>query len=125
MALARLAREYGNEPVLIRDIARDERIPQRFLENILLELKRQGWINSRLGKSGGYYLIREPREVCLSDIVRIFEGSIGMLCCVSEHSYQPCEFFKNEEECKIRKVFFELREASCRILSQKTLNDLI
>lgn len=125
MALARLAKEYGNGPILIADIAQGERIPQRFLENILLELKKQGLVNSRLGKAGGYYLIKKPDEVTLSEIVSLFEGSIGMLLCVSEQAYRPCEFYKNEEVCKIRKVFCELHDATLQILSKRTLQDLV
>jgi len=125
LALTRLAKEYGNGAILISDIAKSEKIPQRFLENILLELKKQGLLGSKLGKSGGYFLLKRPSEIALSDIIRYFEGTIALLSCVSERAYQPCEFCKDEASCKIRKVFKEVRDASFDILNKATLDTLI
>ena len=124
IALIKLAREYGNGAILISEIAKSENIPQRFLENILLELKNLGFLGSKLGKSGGYYLLRKPEDITLSDIVRHFEGTIAMLSCVSEKSYQPCEFCKDEALCKIRAVFKEVRDTTFDLLSKTTLKDL-
>lgn len=124
IALVKLSKEYGNGPVLISDIAESEQIPQRFLENILLELKKIGILGSRLGKTGGYFLIRKPNEVSLDEIVRHFEGSIAMLYCISEKSYQPCEFCKCEDDCKIRTVFKEIRDNTLSVLSKTTLAQL-
>ena len=124
IALIKLAREYGNGAILIGDIAKSENIPQRFLENILLELKKLGFLGSKLGKSGGYYLLRKPEDITLSDIVRHFEGTIAMLSCVSEKSYQPCEFCKDEALCKIRAVFKEVRDNTFEVLSKTSLKDL-
>jgi Rrf2 family protein len=124
IALIKLAREYGNGAILISEIAKSENIPQRFLENILLELKNLGFLGSKLGKSGGYYLLRKPEDITLSDIVRHFEGTIAMLSCVSEKSYQPCEFCKDEALCKIRLVFKEVRDNTFDLLSKTTLKDL-
>lgn len=124
IALIRLAKEYGNGAILIGDIAKSENIPQRFLENILLELKKLGFLGSKLGKSGGYYLLRKPEDITLSDIIRHFEGTIAMLSCVSEKSYQPCEFCKDEALCKIRSVFKEVRDNTFDILNKTTLKDL-
>ncbi|WP_302301939.1 RrF2 family transcriptional regulator, partial [Alistipes ihumii] len=81
LALASLAREFGNGPVPISRIAGDEHIPQRFLEGILLELKNGGVLGSVRGKAGGYYLSRDPGEVTLCDVVTRFEGTAGMLAC--------------------------------------------
>jgi len=125
LALAKLAKEYGNGPLLISDIASSQQIPQRFLENILLELKKMGILGSRLGKTGGYFLIKKPNEVNLEDIVRHFEGSIAMLYCISDKSYQPCEFCKKEEVCKIRDVFKEIRDHTLTVLSKTTIDQLI
>lgn len=125
LALAHLAREYGNGPILIGDIARNENIPQRFLEGILLEMKKNGILGSRLGKAGGYYLIESPENVKLSDIVRHFEGAIALLPCVSVRQYQSCEFCKNESACKIKRVFKEIRDETDRILINTSLKDLI
>lgn len=125
LALTKLAKEYGNGPIPISEIAISERIPQRFLENILLEIKKMGILGSRLGKAGGYYLIKKPEEVSLGEIVRQFEGTIAMIYCISEKAYQPCEFCKNEKACKIRKVFKEVRDSTLSILQRTTLDQLI
>jgi Rrf2 family protein len=125
LAVTKLAREYGNGAILISDIAKSEKIPQRFLENILLELKNLGFLGSKLGKSGGYFLLKSPDEVSLLDIVRHFEGTIAMMSCVSEKAYQPCESCANEETCKIRSVFKEIRDTTYKILQNSTLNSLI
>jgi Rrf2 family protein len=125
LALTKLAREYGNGAILISEIAKSENIPQRFLESILLELKKTGILGSKLGKSGGYYLIKRPEDILLADIIRHFEGAIAMLACVSENSYQPCEFCKDEKTCKIRKVFKELRDHTLKVLTNTSLSDLV
>jgi Rrf2 family protein len=125
VALVYLAKENNQKAILSTEIARNEKIPQRFLENILLELKKMGVLGSKLGKSGGYYLIREPEDVKLSEIVRHFEGSLALLYCVSEKSYQSCEFCKDETTCKIRRVFKEIRDTTFGILEKTTLRDLI
>jgi Rrf2 family protein len=124
VALTRLAREYGNGPVLIRDIAESEKIPQSFLENILLELRKMGILGSRLGKSGGYFLLKKPEEVTLAEIVRHFEGTIALMYCVSEKAYQPCEFCKDEINCEIRKAFKEIRDTTYDILNRTSLKEL-
>jgi Rrf2 family protein len=125
LALTRLAREVGNGAILISDIARSESIPQRYLEAILLDLKKLGMLGSKLGKSGGYYLIRKPEDINLSQIVRHFEGPIALVPCVSEKAYQPCEFCKNENECKLKKVFKDIRDYSYDRLQKTNLLDLI
>jgi len=125
VALTRLAREYGNGPMQIREIAVEEKIPQSFLENILLDLKKLGILGSNLGKAGGYYLLKPPEEVTLAEIVRHFEGTISLMYCVSEKSYRPCEFCKDESSCQIRSVFKEIRDSTNSILAKTTLKVLI
>lgn len=125
VALTRLAKEFGNGPMQIREIAEEERIPQSFFENILLELKKIGVLGSILGKSGGYYLLKKPEDVNLADVVRHFEGTISLMYCVSEKSYRPCEFCKDETVCEIRKVFKEIRDTTFNILTRTTLDKLI
>lgn len=125
VALVYLAKEGANKTIMSTEIAKAEKMPQRFLENILIELKKMGILGSKLGKSGGYYLLKHPGEVNLLDIVRHFEGSIAMLYCVSEQSYRSCEFCKIEETCKIRKVFKDIRDSTLKILSNTTLDSLI
>jgi Rrf2 family protein len=125
LALTKLAKEYGNGAILISEIAKSENLPQRFLENILQELKKLGIVGSRLGKSGGYYLIQDPKEVKLVTVIRHFEGTIAMLYCISEKAYQSCEFCKDEETCQIRKVFKKIRDNTYDILEQTSLFSLI
>jgi Rrf2 family protein len=124
VALTRLAREYGGGPIQIKEIAESEKIPQSFLENILLDLRKMGILGSKLGKSGGYFLLKKPEEVSLAEIVRHFEGTIALMYCVSEKAYQPCEFCKDESSCGIRKVFKEIRDTSYDILNRTTLETL-
>jgi Rrf2 family protein len=124
VALTRLARDYGKGPLQIREIAEDEKIPQNFLENILLELRKLGILGSKLGKQGGYFLLKKPDEVNLAEIIRHFEGTIALMYCVSEKAYQPCEFCKDEVNCEIRKVFKEVRDTTYGILSRTTLEAL-
>ncbi len=125
VALTRLARDYGTGAILISELAKSEKLPQRFLENILLELKKTGILGSKLGKSGGYFLLRHPKDVNLAEIVRQFDGPIALLPCVSEKAYQPCEFCKDEVSCNIRKVFKEIRDNTFEKLEHATLEELI
>lgn len=125
LALTNLASRYGDGAIQIADIARQENIPQRFLESILLELKKTGILGSKLGKTGGYYLIKSPKDVSLLDVIRHFEGSVALMYCVSEKAYQPCEFCRIEETCKIRHVFKKIRDNTYDILQDATLASLI
>ncbi len=124
VALTRLAREYGSGPLQIKEIAVEEKIPQSFLENILLELRKMGILGSKLGKSGGYFLLKKPEDVNLAEIIRHFEGTIALMYCVSERAYQPCEFCRDESSCEIRKVFKEIRDTTYDILSRTNLKSL-
>jgi Rrf2 family protein len=125
VALARLAEEYGNGPLQIRHISEGEKIPQSFLENILLDLRKLGILGSQVGKSGGYFLLKKPSEVNLAEVINHFEGTISLLYCVSEKSYRPCEFCKDESTCQIRNVFREVNNATETILSKATLDTLV
>jgi Rrf2 family protein len=124
VALARLAREYDKGPMQIREIAEEEKIPQSFLENILLELKKIGILGSNLGKAGGYFMLKKPEDVNLAEVVSHFEGTIALMYCVSERTYRPCEFCKDESACQIRKTFKEINDATYSILSRTSLATL-
>ncbi len=125
LAMTELARRYGEGPVPIGSIAEQERIPRRFLEGILLALKNNGYLDSTRGKTGGYFLSRPPEEVSLAEIVTLFEGSVGMLNCVCENVYQPCEFCKDESDCKIRYTFRKVHDSTAAILKNTSLKDLV
>ncbi|BDX36981.1 Rrf2 family transcriptional regulator [Tenuifilaceae bacterium CYCD] len=125
LALTKLSAEYGKGAIQIGDIAEAERIPKRFLENILLELKNMGLLGSKLGKNGGYFLLKDPSSINLAEIVRHFEGTIAMLYCVSEKAYQPCDLCKNEDSCRIKSTFKIIRDNTFEILSNTTFRDLV
>jgi len=125
LALTKLAREYGKGTILIKEIAKSEKIPQRFLEGILLDLKNIGFLGSKLGKSGGYYLRKPPEEIQMAEIIRHFDGAIALVPCASEKYYEACEHCKDEQHCSIRGVFKEIREQTYQKLSNTSLADLI
>ena len=125
LALTHLAKQTGKGAIMIGEIAKSENIPQRYLEAILLELKKLGMLGSKLGKSGGYYLIRKPEEINLSQIVRHFEGPIALVPCVSEKAYQPCEFCRDEATCTLKSVFKDIRDYTYNTLQRTSLKDLI
>jgi Rrf2 family protein len=125
LAMVRLAKEFGKGTLMINEIAESERIPKRFLESILLELKKNGYLSSKLGKNGGYFLIKNPKDVNLLEIVRLFEGSIALLKCTSEKYYEPCEHCKDEASCAMRVTFKDIRDYTFNKLASTSLDMLI
>jgi Rrf2 family protein len=123
-ALATLSERYNTDPVQIETISREKKIPLKFLENILLELKRQGILESRRGRTGGYLLALAPQRVSLAKVIRIIDGPIAMLPCVSLYFYKKC-IDCNEKECGMNRVFAAARDATLKVLERKTLKDLI
>ena len=124
-ALVFLAKEKGNGPILISRIARSENIPQKFLETILLDMKNHGILSSKKGRGGGYYLIKDPEEVNIADIMRLFDGPIAFLPCVTYKYYERCEECKDESICGIRNVFFEVRNQTVELLKKATLKSVL
>src|SRR5262245_12791119 len=124
-ALTVLAREYGRGPVLIAELAGRERIPHKFLELILLELKRKGILQSKRGKGGGYHLSRPPSEVSVGELIRALNGPLALLPCVSQSAYQRCDECLDEATCGIRDVMKEVRDATSSILDATTLADMV
>jgi len=120
-----LAKEYGQGPVLISEIARREVIPQKFLELILLELKNQGILQSKKGKGGGYFLGRPPQQVSIGHVIRVLDGPLAPLPCVSRTAYMRCSECPDERTCAIRMVMKEVRDATARILDSTTLADML
>jgi len=121
LALVKLAKEFGKGTLMINEIAESEKIPKRFLESILLELKKNGFLASKLGKTGGYYLIRNPEEINLLEIVRLTEGSIALLRCTSVKYYEPCDHCKDEKTCAIRGTFKDIRDYTFSKLENTSL----
>jgi Rrf2 family protein len=124
-ALSALARGHGGGPVLIADLAASERIPRKFLELILLELKRHGLLRSKKGKGGGYNLSRPPAAISIGEVVRALDGSLALLPCVSQTAYRRCDECVDEMTCGIRQVLKEVRDATAGILDSTTLEDLL
>jgi Rrf2 family protein len=120
-AMAILAKEYGNGPLLIGEIAKRERIPSKFLELILLELKKKGFLQSKKGKGGGYYLSKLPESISVGALIRALDGPLALLPCVSQMAYERCAECPDEETCGIRIVFKEVRESTVSILERTTL----
>ena len=123
-ALGYLAAKYGQGPVLISEISDKKRIPIKFLESILLELKQNAVLDSKKGKGGGYYLANAPKKTKLSTVMRIVEGPIAMLPCVSLNFYKKCEDC-NEIFCGLNRIMILQRDATLKILDKKTIYDLI
>jgi Rrf2 family protein len=115
-ALLALAAHPDDEPMRISDLAREEQIPAKFLELILLDLKNQGLVQSRKGKGGGYRLARDPAQIYLGQIVRMFDGPLAPVPCASQTAYVRCADCVDEAVCPIRLTMKEVRDATARIL---------
>lgn len=124
-ALAVLAKEYGQGPVLISDMARREEIPRKFLEIILLELKNAGILQSKKGKGGGYSLGRPPEQIRLGSVIRVLDGPLAPLPCVSRTAYVRCRECRDERTCGIRMIMKDVRDATAQILDSTTLADML
>jgi Rrf2 family protein len=122
-ALGYLAAKHGEGPVLIAEISKKKKIPLKFLENILLQLRKEGILDSKKGKGGGYYLALPPKKVPLARVLRVVEGPIAMMPCVSLHFYQRCKDC-DEKTCGLNKVMILTRDATLKVLEKKTLHDL-
>lgn len=123
-ALAHLALQYGKGPVRISSISIEQRIPLKFLENILVELKNAGMLESKKGKGGGYVLKTSPKKINLATVIRIINGPIALLPCVSLNFYEKCKDC-DETTCGMRKMMLIARDATLRVLEKKTLDDII
>ena len=123
-ALQYLARAKDRGPVLIAEIASNEGIPQKFLEAILLELKKEGFLESRKGKGGGYFLGRPAESIMLGAVVRKMEGPLALLPCVSQTAYRRCDECHDERTCGLRMVMKDVRDRTAEILDNMSLTDV-
>jgi len=110
--------------VQIKEIAEEQHIPPKYLEQILLALKNAGILNSKLGVGGGYYLLRPPDTVSMGEIVRVLDGPLAPIHCVSQTAYEPCGC-PDEETCGLRLVMLDVRNAISEILDNTTLTDAV
>ncbi|MEM6721906.1 MAG: Rrf2 family transcriptional regulator [Bacteroidota bacterium] len=123
-ALSYIAKKGDDAPVLISEIATEENISKKFLEAILLQLKNNGFLGSKKGKGGGYYLIKIPSEIKVASLIRILEGPIAMLPCVSLNFYEKCDDCVDETRCGLHHIMLEVRDNMLDVLENKTLEDL-
>jgi Rrf2 family protein len=124
-ALTYLGKQAEKTPVLISQVAEKTKVPKKFLESILLDLKKAGILTSKMGKGGGYYLLKDPKDVRLAEVIRMFNGPIALLPCVSLNYYESCDECKSEETCGLNKIMIEVRDETLRIVANKTLKDIL
>lgn len=109
----------------IADIAEGANVPRKFLEQILLELKRRGLVHSVRGRHGGYQLGREPKAISFAEIIRIIDGPLALSPCASRTAYRRCEDCEDETTCAIRKSLIDVRNSTARILEEHSLADAL
>jgi len=124
-ALCVLAAESGaHQPLPIHEVAQRAHVPHKFLEAILLDLRRHGFVESRRGKAGGYSMTRDPGEIRVSDIIRALDGPLAPIPCASLTAYQPCLDCENPKDCAIQHLMRQVRDATAAVLDGTTLADL-
>lgn len=123
-ALSYLSKQEEGKPILISEIATTQNISQKFLESILLDLKKKGFLGSKKGKGGGYYLIKSGSDITVASIFRALEGPIAWLPCVSLNYYEKCNDCVSEEECALNHAMIEVRDAILQVVEKKTIADL-
>lgn len=124
-ALTFLARQESREPMQIAEIARQENISQKFLENILLTLRKNGFLGSKKGKGGGYYLIKDPEDIQMTAVMRVLEGPIAMVPCVSLNFYESCGDCADEKSCSVHKLMLQVRDSTLEVYRENTLADIL
>ena len=124
-ALTFIARRGEDIPVQVGEISKSELIPQKFLESILLTLRKAGVLGSKKGKHGGYYLRKPASEILMTEVMRVLEGPIAMVPCVSLNFYKKCEDCPDENLCSVHNLMIQVRDNTLSILENKTLNDFV
>ena len=122
-ALMYLAQNTDKGPVLIAEVAKKKKIPLKFLENILLELKKAGVLESKKGKGGGYYFAVPPAQVPVAKIIRLLDGPIALLPCVSLNFYERCKNC-DEKSCGLHDMMVSVRDATLKVLEKRSLADM-
>ena len=123
-AITFIARQEDKNPVQIATISKSENISHKFLESILLTLRKSGFLGSKKGKGGGYYLLKEPNDILMTDIIRVLEGPIAMVPCVSLNYYEKCDDCPDEDACSVHKLMIQVRDNTLQVLKNNTLADL-
>ena len=120
-ALIVLAEHGGDEPMQIADVAEEARVPRKFLEQILVDLKKRGIVRSQRGRSGGYFIGKAPKDISFADVIRVIDGPLALAPCVSVTAYHKCEDCVDEATCSIRKVLLAARDATANVLESRTI----
>src|SRR5882762_11691780 len=116
-----LVDHFGGTPIPIRELARRNDVPKRFLEQIMLDCKAKGWVESTAGIRGGYILARNPAKITMGEVVRYFDGILAPIDCVSVTGYQRCS---QESVCRFRRVFFDARNYVANLMDKATLAEV-
>lgn len=118
--------EHSQSQMVVKtqDISNYKKIPKKFLEQILLELKKAKIVNSKQGNEGGYFLLKNTKDINLADIYRVFEGPIALIACASENFYQPCEDCMDESNCKLKKSIITVRNETLESMKKITIFSL-
>jgi Rrf2 family protein len=125
MALIHMAGLPSGKPVLISDLAKDGNIPKKFLEYILLTLRKGGILQSKIGKGGGYFLAVPPNQITIGSIVRILEGDIAPIQCLSTTNHAHCEECQDEATCGIKLTFADVNDALTKVMDGLTIADMV
>jgi Rrf2 family protein len=120
-ALFTLVEHYKGTPIPIRELARRNDVPKRFLEQIMLALKAEGWVDSLPGVRGGYVLAKDPAKITMGEVVRHFDGILAPIACVSVSGYKRCS---QEPVCRFRRVFFDIRNYVAGVMDRATLAEV-
>ncbi len=117
-----LVQNYGKGPLSVREMAERNDISRKFLENIMLEMKSQGWVKSIPGRDGGFALAKPPEEITMGQVVRYFDGILAPISCVSTSHYEPCS---QETVCRFRRVLLDIRNYIARLMDTATLASVV
>ncbi len=120
-----MARNIDKQPLQIGVIAQEENISHKFLESIMLSLKKGGLLGSKKGKGGGYYFLKASDKIIMSDVIRLLEGPIAMVPCVSLNFYEKCDDCPDEDACSVHRLMLEVRDNTLQVLKNKSLAQLV
>ena len=123
-ALTYLARREENSPVQISEIAKSENISHKFLETILLTLRKAAVLGSKKGKGGGYYLLKDAKDIKMTEVIRVLEGPIALIPCVSLNFYEKCDDCPDENTCSVHKLMIQVRDNTLSVFRNTSLADL-
>lgn len=124
-ALTYIARNTENKPIQTHIIAEKENIPLKYLESILVELRKNGVLGAKKGKGGGYYLLKPAHKTKMTKVMRVLEGPIAMVPCVSINYYEKCDDCQNEMTCSVNKLMVKVRDSTLAIFNGTYLSNLI